>query len=176
MHIGSKWLQRKSGETFQQNLLSANRPRERSRISLVIRDLTKEKTKQKNIINALNIARQSEQQKTAFIATNSHEMRNPLQGLLGALKLLNDTDLYPVQKRYVETMDASGRMLLAQIENALDVSKVNEARAELREDPIQLDQLIAEVITSHAALSDEKGNEIQHQWVHSQHRISLGIK
>ena len=171
------WLQRKSGETFPAEIsFQPIAPKERSRISLVIRDLTKEKTKQKNIINALNIARQSEQQKTAFIATNSHEMRNPLQGLLGALKLLNDTDLYPVQKRYVETMDASGRMLLAQIENALDVSKVNEARAELRADPIQLDQLIAEVITSHAALSDEKGNEIRHQWVHSPAADILGDK
>jgi len=171
------WLQRKSGETFPAEIsFQPIAPKERSRISLVIRDLTKEKTKQKNIINALNIARQSEQQKTAFIATNSHEMRNPLQGLLGALKLLNDTDLYPVQKRYVETMDASGRMLLAQIENALDVSKVNEARAELRADPIQLDQLIAEVITSHAALSEEKGNEIRHQWVHSPAADILGDK
>ena len=171
------WLQRKSGETFPAEIsFQLIAQEERSRISLVIRDLTKEKTKQKNIINALNIARQSEQKKTAFIATNSHEMRNPLQGLLGALKLLNDTDLYPVQKRYVETMDASGRMLLAQIENALDISKVNEARAELRADPIQLDQLIAEVITSHSALSDEKGNEIRHQWVHSVAPDILGDK
>ena len=171
------WLQRKSGETFPAEIsFQPIAPGARSRISVVIRDLTQEKAKQKNIINALNVARQSEQQKTAFIATNSHEMRNPLQGLLGALKLLNDTDLYPIQKRYVETMDASGRMLLAQIENALDISKVNEAQAELRADPIQLDQLIAEVITSHAALSDEKGNEIRHQWVHSAAPDILGDK
>ena len=171
------WLQRKSGETFPAEIsFQPIAPEARSRISVVIRDLTQEKAKQKNIINALNVARQSEQQKTAFIATNSHEMRNPLQGLLGALKLLNDTDLYPIQKRYVETMDASGRMLLAQIENALDISKVNEAQAELRADPIQLDQLIAEVITSHAALSDEKGNEIRHQWVHSAAPDILGDK
>ncbi len=73
-------------------------------------------------------------------------------------------------------MDASGRMLLAQIENALDISKVNEAQAELRADPIQLDQLIAAVITNHAALKDKKAMKFGTNGCIMQHRISLGIK
>ena len=72
-----------------------------------------------------------EDPKMRFIATMSHEMRTPLNGILGMTALLLDTELSANQRSYAEAVRESGAALLALINDILDYSKLEAGRLEL---------------------------------------------
>ncbi len=95
-----------------------------------------------------------------FVATISHEMRTPLNGILGMATLLLDTELSPNQRTYVDAMKQSGDGLLRLINDLLDLSKLDAGRLDLEQapfDPHTLVQGVAELLAPRAA---EKGIEI----------------
>ncbi|MHB8900939.1 MAG: ATP-binding protein [Thermoguttaceae bacterium] len=71
--------------------------------------------------------------KSDFMATMSHELRTPLNSILGFSDVLRSIDaLDEKQKRYVQNIQKSGRMLLEMINNVLDLAKVESGKMELR--------------------------------------------
>jgi len=64
------------------------------------------------------------QEKAQFIATISHELRTPMNGILGMAYLLEDTRLDSQQKEYVDTINHSASNLLLLINDVLDLSKI----------------------------------------------------
>lgn len=62
--------------------------------------------------------------KTRFLAIASHEMRTPLNGILGMSKLLDDTSLSLEQKNYNQAIKASGDALFSFIEDMLDITRI----------------------------------------------------
>lgn len=95
-----------------------------------------------------------------IIATVSHEMRTPLNGILGMSALLLDTELSLNQRTYVEAMRESGSNLLALINDILDFSKLDAGRLEFEQapfDPYALAQGVVELLSPRAA---EKGIEV----------------
>ena len=95
-----------------------------------------------------------------FLATMSHEMRTPLNGILGMSGLLLDTDLNSNQRAYVEAVRESGGALLALINDILDYSKLDAGKLDLEHapfDPYNLVQSVTELLSPKAA---EKGIEI----------------
>lgn len=98
--------------------------------------------------------------KLRFLATMSHEMRTPLNGILGMTSLLLDTALEPNQRAYSESVRESGVALLALINDLLDYSKIEAGKLELQDTPFNpqtLVQSVAELLSPKAA---EKGVEI----------------
>lgn len=95
-----------------------------------------------------------------FIATISHEMRTPLNGILGMSALLLDTDLTPNQRAYVEAVRQSGASLLALTNDILDFSKLDAGKLDFESapyDPYALVQSVTEILSPRAA---EKSIEI----------------
>ena len=76
--------------------------------------------------------------KSHFLATISHELRTPMNGVIGMSGLLFDTDLTPEQRSYVTAIDASGRSLLSIIDEILDTSKIESGVVEIESKPIDL--------------------------------------
>ncbi len=72
--------------------------------------------------------------KLQLLATMSHEMRTPLNGILGMTALLLDTALEPNQRAYAESVRESGVSLLALINDLLDYSKIEAGRLEIKHD------------------------------------------
>ncbi len=71
--------------------------------------------------------------KSDFMATMSHELRTPLNSILGFSDVLGSIDsLDDKQKRYVENISKSGRMLLEMINNVLDLAKIESGKMEIR--------------------------------------------
>ena len=100
------------------------------------------------------------QSRIQFIATISHEMRTPLNGILGMAALLLDTELTPSQRAYVEAVRQSGASLLALTNDILDFSKLDAGKLELESapyDPYALAQSVTEILSPRAA---EKSIEI----------------
>jgi signal transduction histidine kinase/CheY-like chemotaxis protein len=95
-----------------------------------------------------------------FIATISHEMRTPLNGILGMSARLLDTDLTPNQRAYVEAVRQSGANLLALTNDILDFSKLDAGKLDFESapyDPYGLVQGVTEILSPRAA---EKSIEI----------------
>ncbi len=84
-----------------------------------------------NLHNALEKARQADKVKSRFLATMSHEMRTPLNGVIGSLSLMKDTPLNGEQRDLLSTASTSGSALLSLINDILDLSKIEAGKLEL---------------------------------------------
>lgn len=83
--------------------------------------------------------------KGAFLATMSHEIRTPMNGVLGFTSLLKGTPLTSEQNEYVTTIEQSGEILLALINDILDLSKLESGRIDLERQPVVLRDLANEI-------------------------------
>ncbi|MFN3614450.1 MAG: ATP-binding protein [Rubrimonas sp.] len=84
-------------------------------------DITESRLRQEQLIEALAAAKSADEAKGRFLATISHEMRTPLNGVLGMAALLRADSLTPHQRRAVETIARSGAALLEVVEDMLDL-------------------------------------------------------
>jgi two-component system sensor histidine kinase/response regulator len=98
-------------------------------------------------------ALESSRAKSTFLATVSHEVRTPMNGIIGIAELLRDTPLEGEQLEYVEIIDRSGHALLGIINDILDYSKLEAGKLEveaLELDVVeQVDHIVA--VLAHAA-------------------------
>ncbi len=95
-----------------------------------------------------------------FLGMISHEMRTPLNGLLGALELLEDSLLEPEQARFARIMRASGTQLRTHIDEALDGLQAEAGAIQLRPAPFDLDALLAELLEGQRATAEARGNRL----------------
>jgi two-component system, NtrC family, sensor kinase len=87
--------------------------------------------------------------KTEFLSTMSHELRSPLNAIIGFSDLLADDkvgDLGPRQREFVGYIADSGRHLLALINDILDLSKIEAGKVELHLEPVDLDGLLTDAV------------------------------
>ncbi|MBL4803558.1 MAG: response regulator [Alphaproteobacteria bacterium] len=76
-------------------------------------------------------AERASESKSKFLATMSHEVRTPMNGILGMANLLSDTDLTTRQHNYLETIRYSAETLLTMLNDILDYSKAEAGRMEV---------------------------------------------
>lgn len=76
--------------------------------------------------------KQLDQMKTAFFANVSHELRTPLALILGpAARMLETPDLGPAQRRRLESISHNSKILLKQVDDLLDVAKLEAGKMEI---------------------------------------------
>ncbi len=98
--------------------------------------------------------------KTQFAATVSHEVRTPLNAVIGMLDVLKEMPLKPPQHECVEVACRSAHTLMDLINNILDFSKMEAGKMELEEIDFDLRKLLDEVIELLAAQVQQKGLEL----------------
>ena len=91
-------------------------------------------------------ADEANQAKGRFLANVSHEMRTPLNGVIAMADLLRETELSGSQNEIVETLSTSAQLLLAQIEDVLDISKIEAGRVAIECRPFDLSELLTSTI------------------------------
>ncbi|MGV6802020.1 MAG: response regulator [bacterium] len=124
------------------------------------RDVSHLKEQEKRLTHTVRHAEEAGMAKMRFLATMSHEMRTPLNGILGMTGLLLDSGLDQNQTSYATAVRESGTALLTLINDILDYSKVEAGKLELDEvvfDPQSLVQSVAELLSPRAT---HKGLEI----------------
>ncbi|WP_169310879.1 hybrid sensor histidine kinase/response regulator [Cereibacter changlensis] len=109
---------------------------------------------------AAEAARQSDYQKTRFLATMSHEMRTPLNGIIGMSDLLLDSPLNATQRKNATTLLGSAQNLLALINQILDFSKIEAKQVQLDPHDTQLGDLLTNVANAVGVLAAAKRVEM----------------
>lgn len=112
------------------------------------------------LAEARDAALAASRHKTEFLAVMSHEVRTPLNGILGMTELLQDMALDPVQREYVEAIRVSNQHLSALIKDVLDLSKIEADRLDLERMPFDPVKEIEEVVAPMATVAQSKGLEL----------------
>jgi signal transduction histidine kinase/DNA-binding response OmpR family regulator len=118
----------------------------------------------KSAANALDKAEAANEAKSRFLATVSHEVRTPLNGILGMADLLASTPLTAEQASYLDAIRVSGASLSSLINEILDFSKIEAGKVELKPAPFDLLAMVEGVAELLAPRAQGKGIEIA-SWI-----------
>jgi len=94
--------------------------------------------------------------KSAFVATMSHEIRTPLHALLGSVELLGLTRLCSQQRRYVQRIQDASQMLMQQISDNLDISRIEAGQMQLHLAPFDPHLLLDNTVAIHQDRARQK--------------------
>ena len=95
--------------------------------------------------------------KTQFLATISHELRTPMNGVYGFLQLMQDTPLSAEQQEYMEHMMSGSRRMLRLINHLLEFSGMEGNELQLREQDLVPKEFIKLITDSWKSQASEKG-------------------
>ncbi|WP_180955972.1 hybrid sensor histidine kinase/response regulator [Monaibacterium marinum] len=126
-----------------------------------VREITERLRVQEELTAARDDALAADKAKSTFLAVMSHEMRTPLNGIMGTLELLANTDIDKKQRAYVQAAQTSGSFLMRHINDVLDISKVHASKLQLTNDVFSPATLADEVVDANRANASARGNEIR---------------
>jgi CheY-like chemotaxis protein/HPt (histidine-containing phosphotransfer) domain-containing protein len=126
-----------------------------------LRDISAQLEAEDKIKKARDMAMTSEKAKARFLAVMSHEMRTPLNGVLGAIDLLDATRMTKKQRGYLDVMQRSGQMLLQHINDVLDISRIEEAGLTLVTAPFDLERLLGDIARTETHKADARGTVLR---------------
>jgi signal transduction histidine kinase/DNA-binding response OmpR family regulator len=106
-------------------------------------------------------ARAADIAKGRFLASVSHEIRTPMCGILGVTDLLLGSGLTPAQRDQVELVRTSAEALLAQVDDILDLSRIEAGRLLLRPRDFRLEDLTGNVLRLLAPQAGERGLDLR---------------
>ncbi len=117
----------------------------------------------RELVRAKEEAEAASKLKSDFIAVMSHEMRTPLNGVLGVLDLLGRERLTPKQAEYVRTATISGEHLLRQINDVLDISRIESGTLTVQAHPLRIEKIIEDVVDINRTIAEGHGTKIRYE-------------
>ncbi|MBZ5603160.1 MAG: hypothetical protein LAO79_12735 [Acidobacteriia bacterium] len=109
-------------------------------------------------------AEAADRAKSSFLANISHELRTPMNGIIGISEVLLDTPLSEEQQDFAATIRTSAESLLVVINDVLDFSRMEAGRMVLASEPVDLSKIVGEVAALLNAQAAAKGIRIQTQY------------
>lgn len=95
--------------------------------------------------------------KSEYLANMSHEVRTPLNAIIGMAEILSETRLDDEQQQYLNTISSEADILLNMINEMLDLAKMEASRIELERIPFDLRIAIENIVDSVAYRAQQKG-------------------
>lgn len=131
---------------------------------IVLQDLTLVRQHEDELAAARERAEAADRAKGHFLATMSHEVRTPLNGVVGFASLLLDTPLTPEQREYAQTIRSSSEALMDLTSQVLDFSRLELGKFDPVIQPCPIREVVEEVIEVFGGRAAEKGIELLHEF------------
>jgi PAS domain S-box-containing protein len=157
------WRVRKDGTRFWANVLLTALLDEHGVLrgfAKVTRDLTDQRRIQEAERVARELAESASRAKTEFLSRMSHELRTPLNAVLGFAQLLALDSLRPEQREAVHQIERGGELLLALIEEVLDISRIEADQLPVSVEPVHVGTLMTECVQLITPLATERAIRI----------------
>ncbi len=127
------------------------------------RDITERKQVERALIRAKMVSDEANRSKTEFLANTSHELKTPLNSIIGFSELMLAGELGNIseqQKKYIGTILESGYLLLNIINRILDISSINYGRMDLSYVKFNLCDAIQDTCAMMQAAANRKSIEL----------------
>jgi signal transduction histidine kinase/CheY-like chemotaxis protein len=132
-------------------------------VVLAMEDVTERRRAEEEVAKAKEASEIANQTKSLFLANMSHELRTPLNAIVGYSEMLQEE----AEERKLDTfggdlgkINASGRQLLALINDILDLSKIEAGKMELYLENFDVNALIDEVSSTIQPMVEKNANEL----------------
>jgi len=125
----------------------------------IIRDIT-ERKQTEELRKAKEVAEQSAKMKEQFLANISHEMRTPMNAILGMSNLLLQTDLDQEQESYQTSIKQSSQNLLGIINDILEISSLEHGKINFENKEFNLYDLIGNLVKVIRHKAEQKGVQL----------------
>jgi signal transduction histidine kinase/ActR/RegA family two-component response regulator len=139
-------------QTLRQRSLHATRIARRLNRRLQRRSIQLEEARKK--------AEAANQAKSEFLAAMSHEVRTPMNAIIGMTELALHTDLTHEQKRYLETVRTSADSMISVLNDILDFSKIEAGKLDLHPVPFRLRESLSQNLAALGVKASEKNLEL----------------
>ncbi len=128
-------------------------------------NITQLEEKKQQLSLARDDAEAANRAKSDFLAIMSHEIRNPMNAIVGFTDILRRgmAANAETQQDYLNTIHASGEHLVGLINDILDLSKIEAGKLELEMQQCRPHQLVAEVVNVMGMRARQQGLELQHE-------------
>jgi len=123
---------------------------------------------------ALADAARSSEAKSRFLAVVSHEMRTPLNGIMGIAQLLRSRNALPALTHPLTLLENSARLLSRIIADLLDVSRMDSGAVDIRPLPLDLRRTVEETVELLRPLAETRGLSLHLEWDPTLPRQVLG--
>ncbi|MGD9492111.1 MAG: PAS domain S-box protein [Bacteroidales bacterium] len=129
---------------------------EKIKVVAVCRDIS-EKVKTEQLQKEKDLAEAASKAKSEFLANVSHEIRNPLNSIVGMAKTLSRTNFNKDVQEIVDAILSSSDNLLHIINDVLDLSKIEANRIELEDKDFNVNAVFSEVSSVYKSVAEGKG-------------------
>lgn len=130
------------------------------RFRLSVAELDERRRIEVELEKAKEAAEAADRAKSEFLANLSHEIRTPMNAVLGYSAILAEKMTEDPRRSLVEIIDRSARSLLALLNDALDLSRIDAGKAVKRETPLRLRALVQDLIEMFRLKAEEKGVQL----------------
>lgn len=123
-------------------------------------DITAQKGQEAIVARERDTALHAARMTSDFVATLSHDIRVPMNGVLGMANLLLESGLSSQQQELAKSVVTSAESVITLTDELLDLAKIEAGKLEINPQPVDLDNLLEELLRGHAARAAEKGIDL----------------
>lgn len=138
---------------------------------IIFSNISKRKEAEEAIIRAHRAELESAQSKADFMANISHELRTPMNGVIGLLQLIDKKKLSASYAEYIQAAEDAAYHLMKLIEDILDITAINSDKLKLASIDFHMKQATEECIQMNRLKAEKKGLDLtlhydaRHDWV-----------
>ena len=148
------------GEARQKRITYRYLDEKKSEILFFRSDITEEMRQERErsaiLQDALEKAQRADAMKTEFLSNVSHDMRTPLNAVLGYANLAREAENRAQVTEYLSKIDKAGNILLSLVNDTLDLSKIESGEITLKPQPIQYGEVVKKAEATIAPLAEKK--------------------
>eukprot|EP00913_Durusdinium_trenchii_P010940 g10269.t1 len=128
--------------------------------STIERDVTAQKRRERELVEARDLAEAANRTKSEFLTNISHELRTPMNAIIGMIELALGEELSDAMTDYLQTACESAHTLLQLLNDLLDFSRMEAGRFEMEPAPFHLRSTLDQTMKMLALRANEKGLEL----------------